>query len=298
MQLCLGTVQFGMNYGICGQKKPSLEEACDMLEYAVNNGVLRIDTAKQYGVAEDVVGYFLKNRSVNRNDIFLSTKLQPNILDGVEPHNYYLTIKKEIIEQLKRLNTEYVDAYLLHSARYVYNDEMLEALQRVKKEGYARMVGVSVYETDEAKTGIKSELVDYLQMPYSIFDQRMQNEGVFQEAIEVNNTIMDTRSAFVQGLILMNEDEVPPFLVKAKPIIRKLEEMSCKYEISRITLALNYVKKTAGINNLVFGVDNIEQLKENICCFESDIDDEIMNDVAKEFRNIEADIVMPSLWKR
>lgn len=298
MQLCLGTVQFGMNYGICGQKKPTLEESCKMLEYAISNGITHIDTAKQYGTAEEVVGHFLKTRKVNRSELFLSTKFQPNRLDNVNSKDYYNVFKAEIGEQLKRLNTDYIDAYLLHSARYVYDDEILSALYRIKEEGYARYVGVSVYETDEAKRGIDSQLVDYIQLPYSIFDQRMKNDNVFLKAENLHNTIIDSRSAFVQGLILMNEEQVPPFLVKAKPIIRKINELSDKYNISKISLALNYVKQTAQISNLVFGVDNIEQLKENINSFNSTIDMEIMNKIANEFSNIEADIVMPSLWKK
>ena len=298
MELCLGTVQFGMNYGVFGQKQPCLNDACDMLEYAVNNGITHIDTAKQYGTAEEVIGYFLKKCAVNRSDIFLSTKFQPNRLDDVRSKDYYSVIKEEITDQLKRLNTDYIDAYLLHSARYVYDDEILEAINRIKKEGYARYVGVSVYETNEAKRGIESPLVDYLQLPYSIFDQRMKNENVFSLAEKSGNTIIDSRSAFVQGLILADEKKIPVFLDNAKPIIRKIDELSKRYNISKIALALNYVKNTQGVSNLVFGVDNINQLKEDIFCFGTEIDKDIMNEIALEFQSIETDIVMPSLWKK
>lgn len=298
MELCLGTVQFGMDYGICGQKKPSMEDACDILEYAVKNGIARIDTAKQYGTAEDVVGHFFGTREVRREDIFLSTKFQPNRLDEVNVKDYYAVFKEEIQHQLERLHTDYIDAYLLHSARYVYDDEILEALYHLKQDGYTRYVGVSVYETEEAKCGIRNKFVDYLQLPYSIFDQRMKNEGVFELAESLNNTIIDSRSAYIQGLILMDENQVPDFLVKARPIIREINELTQKYHVSKIALALNYVKQTQAINSLVFGVDNLEQLKENIMFFEQDINLEIMNEIADRFNKIEADIVMPSLWKK
>lgn len=298
MELCLGTVQFGMDYGICGQRKPSVEDACDMLEYAVKNGISRIDTAKQYGTAEDVVGRFFETREVKREDIFLSTKFQPNRLDDVNVVDYYTVFKEEIQQQLMRLHVDYIDAYLLHSARYVFDDEILEALNRLKSDGYAKYVGVSVYETEEASCGINSRYVDYLQLPYSIFDQRMKNEGIFELAERSKNTIIDSRSAFIQGLILMDENQVPGFLYKAKPIIREINELTEKYSISKIALAMNYVKQTDTINSLVFGVDNLQQLKEDIRLFEQEIDLGIMNEIADKFRNIEADIVMPSLWKK
>ena len=55
MNLCIGTVQLGMDYGITGQKQPSVEQACEILDYATQNGIKTIDTANAYGTAEDVV---------------------------------------------------------------------------------------------------------------------------------------------------------------------------------------------------------------------------------------------------
>ena len=67
MELCLGTVQFGMDYGIRGQKQPSVEQAVEMLDYATQNGINTIDTANAYGTAEDVVGTFLQKHSTKRS---------------------------------------------------------------------------------------------------------------------------------------------------------------------------------------------------------------------------------------
>ena len=81
MQLCLGTVQFGLDYGITGQKKPPQEYVVECLDYATQNGILAIDTAAAYGTAEEVVGTFLAKKTIPRNKLFISTKLLPNILD-------------------------------------------------------------------------------------------------------------------------------------------------------------------------------------------------------------------------
>ena len=138
-----------------------------------------------------------------------------------------------------------------------------------------------------------------MQLPYSIFDQRMKNNGVFDLSdANGNTTQIHSRSAFIQGLILMQENQVPDFLVKAKPIVKLIDKLCKKYNISRIALAMNYVKQEKAISHLVFGVDNIEQLKENIDIFQTDISKKIVDDISREFRNIEADIVMPSLWKK
>ncbi len=296
MKLCLGTVQFGMDYGIKGQKQPSKEDAIKMLDYATQNGIDSIDTANAYGTAEEVVGEFLKRKTVLRENLFLSSKFKPNALDDVKTDNYKRVIKEHLENQLKILNTDYLDSYMFHSSRYAFDEEKLKALYEVKKEGKIRHCGVSVYYPDEARICIDSPYVDFIQLPSSIFDQRMKKEGIFDYAIKNSLIQIHSRSAFIQGLILMNENEVPEFLSGAKPIIRKINELCENFNISRIKLAMLYVKQFDAISHLVFGVDNIEQLKENIKIFESDFSSDILNVIGSEFENIETSIVMPSLW--
>lgn len=299
MELCLGTVQFGMDYGIRGQKQPSVELAVQMLDYATQNGINNIDTANAYGTAEDVVGEFLKKKTIPREDLFIISKFRPNLLDEADEDQYYDIMKANLENTLSRLHIDYLDSYLLHSARYVWNDAIIDTLNRMKIEGYVKHVGVSVYETDEAKKCIERPNVDFMQLPYSIFDQRMKADGVFELAKKAEHpTQIHSRSAFIQGLILMKEDEVPDFLKKAKPIVRKIDELCQQYEVSRIELAMSYVKRQDSISHLVFGVDNIEQLKENIALFENSLPNEIIDEISKEFMDIDTDIVMPSLWKR
>ncbi len=296
MKLCLGTVQFGMDYGIRNQKRPSIEDAIKILDYAVHNGINTIDTAASYGTAEDVVGEFLKRDLIKRDKLFIISKFTPNALDDVDEKDYKKVINEHLTKSLERLHTDYLDAYMFHSSRYAYNPEMLNALYEVRQEGRIRHSGVSVYYPDEAKICINSDKVDFMQLPSSIFDQRMRNEGVFELAQEKKNTQIHSRSAFIQGLILMNEDEVPPYLNGAKPILRKIDVICKKHNISRISLAINWVKQFKAISHLVFGVDNIEQLKENIGIFNEEFPSEILNEISNEFTNIEANIFMPSLW--
>ena len=296
MKLRLGTVQFGQNYGINGQKQPTLQDSVAMLDYATQNGIENIDTAFAYGTAESVVGEFLRKKTIPREKLNISSKLVPNIMDEVAPENYEAKVLELIKGQLKTLNTDYLDVYLYHSARYVHNEALLSALQIAKKEGFAKKVGVSVYEPEEVKKGLVNNKVEFMQFPYSIFDQRMLAQGIFD--LPLNGTEIDTRSAFIQGLIIMTEDKVPPFLAKAKQIVRKIDEVCEKYGVNRVALAMNFVKQQKSISSLVFGVDNMEQLKQDIEYFNKEIPSSTVNDIAKEFTGIETDIVMPSLWKK
>ena len=295
MKLSLGTVQFGLDYGICGQKKPAFDYSVNCLEYAFANGIDSFDTAAAYGNAEEIVGAFLKNKSSERERIFLSTKMLPNTLDDINPKCYKSEIKKRLENSLKVLSTDYVDVYLMHSARYAFKPEILEALAEVKKDGLAIKTGVSVYEPEEAMACFESPYVDFIQFPYSIFDHRMKESGVLDYH---NRCEMDSRSAFIQGLITMDENDIPPFLEKAKPIVRRIGEISSETGISKVALAMAYVKRERAISHLVFGVDSIEQLKEDIVLFEQIVPNGILDLIENEFTALEADIVMPSLWKK
>ena len=96
----------------------------------------------------------------------------------------------------------------------------------------------------------------------------------------------------------MDEDTIPPFLEKAKPIVRKIKKLCDSEGISRTQLALQYVKRESDISHLVFGVDSLAQLKEDIRLFHESIPDELMEEIGNEFDDIDAEIVMPSLWKK
>jgi len=304
MRLALGTCLYGMDYGILGQKQPSSEDAVDFMEYAVHNGIDAIDTAEAYGNSQEVVGRFLQKKTVKREELFISTKMLPNSLDDVSESDYDKIIRDHLIKSLRTLNTEYVDAYLFHSARYAFRPELIKALAKVKKEGLALKVGVSVYEPEEAKACFDSDDVDFIQLPYSIFDHRMRNANVFQDNMEQlrknpkNATEIHSRSAFIQGLVLANENDVPEFLSEVRPVLGRVRSFCSEENIDIVHLAISYVLREKAISHLVFGADNIEQIKQNIDCASNPLGEEYLQEVDKMFKDIPADIVMPSLWKR
>ena len=299
MELCLGTVQFGLDYGVFNTPKKDKEYCIKCLEYAIDNGIKAIDTATAYGNAEEIVGEFIKRNKhkIKREELFISTKLLPNVLDNVSPSDYVNVIRDNLKKSLKTLNLDYVDAYLLHSSRYAFNKEILDALSVMKSEGLARSVGVSVYYPEEAIECFKNKNIDYLQAPYSVFDHRMEESNIFKLAID-NNFRIDTRTAFIKGLIRLKVDEVPEHLSKAKPILTKLDEICNKTGYSRIELAIGYIKREKNINHLVFGIRNIEQLKEDIEAFNKNIPDDVLEMLDNAFKDIDHDLIIPSLWKK
>ena len=91
---------------------------------------------------------------------------------------------------------------------------------------------------------------------------------------------------------------MPLFLTDAKPIINKIESFCKDNNLSRIELAMAYVKREKAITHLVFGVDSLEQLKDDIYYFSKQVDEQLLSQLESEFDDIDASIVMPSLWKK
>lgn len=296
MKLCLGTVQFGQDYGIFGHKKPSLDYAIDCLDYATQNGIDAIDTAEAYGTALEVVGSFLAKKTIARDKLVISAKLPPKVLNNVAPEQYKSVIKAHLVDNLRVLGTDYVDSYIFHESAYVLNPAMVDALASMVQEGLTGKTGAAVYYPNEALECVENPKVTFTQLPYSVLDHRMKNAGVFEKA-KTSNCEITARSVFVQGLTLTAANNTPEYLSEAKELLERLDKICDESGFRRVELALAYVKREPIITKLVFGIDTLEQLKEDIEIFYRDIPADVFDELDREFAVVREDIVVPTNWK-
>lgn len=296
-KLVLGTVQFGLNYGINNQNgKPTREKSFEMLDFAYRKGIRIFDTAHAYGNAEEILGEFLRSRNLSE-EIEIVTKLKPNVVveSGGEINDI---IAINLRESLERLQINHVNGYLLHTPGYIREEKIVSTLNDFKRQGLVKNIGVSIYEEADAIYAAKLDEIDYIQVPYSIFDQRLAKTDFFRLARKNGKTVFG-RSAFLQGLFFMPEEKIPPHLKKVKIYFRELDKVIAKYSLSRQQAALLFSLKNDNIDYVVFGVDNIEQLKEDIDIAERNIGCErCIGELKDKFVNIEKNIIFPSLWKK
>ncbi len=288
MQLCLGTVQFGMQYGIASSGRPGKEDVFEIINHALKNDITTLDTAGGYGDAQTILGEFMA--CADRKKLNIITKILPNALNEVHENNYYATLKQNISDSLKQLNTDYVDSLLFHNAQYVNDEAALYALNKLKIDGFTKNTGISIYTPSEFEKAACSEYVDIIQIPYNILDTRLDKIllGCTKE--------IHARSAFLQGLLLMEEANIPNNLVTARPYIKKFADFCKKENLTRTQAALGFVKTQTKIEKIVFGVDNLTQLKQIIYDFNSDTPALLLKELASEFTGIEEKIIMPPLW--
>lgn len=294
-KLCLGTVQFGMKYGINNlYGQPTVEECFEMLDMALENGIDVIDTASAYGTAEDVLGNYFQYRHC-QSKVNVITKLKPNIIASDEK-DIYSVVRREVETSLQRLHLSHLKGYLFHTPEYIWNDEMVYALFRLKEEGIVENIGVSIYEMKDGFKAIEQG-VDYVQLPYSVLDQRGYHTGFLKKAKEVGITIF-TRSAFLQGLFMMEQERIPDNLSCAVVLLDYFDKLINEKKIGKVEALLQFVKSEPEIDYIVFGVDNAKQLLENICSFDKDatLDSKIISEVKKNFAKVDNSIILPSLW--
>ena len=137
---------FGMGTWRMGENPQNRQQEIVALRSGMELGVSLIDTAEMYGEggAEEVVAEAVGDR---RSDVFLVSK--------VYPHNASKQGAIAACERsLKRLNTDYLDLYLLHWRGSVPLSETLEAFQTLKQSGKIRDYGVSNLDVDDMEEAI------------------------------------------------------------------------------------------------------------------------------------------------
>lgn len=296
-KLCLGTVQFGLDYGINNNAgKPIREKSFEMIDMARDSGINIFDTAAAYGDAEELLGEYIKKRNC-KNYVKVISKLRPNLIEE-HSENISKIIENETINSLKKLKIDLLEGYLLHTPTNFYNNDILEGLISLKEKQLVKNIGVSIYEYEHALDVVKSEKIDFIQVPYSVFDQRIDTEDFFHYA-KKNNVKIFARSSFLQGLLTMDIDKIPQHLNHAKEYIKIYDEILEKYGMSRIEGALKFALGQPDIDYVVFGVDNKEQLVEDISISKTDINCmEFRAEIKEKLKNIEKNIIFPSLWSK
>ena len=150
------------------------------VQAAIDAGINMVDTAPGYGQhfeSEIAVGKAIKGR---RDKVCLATKCGIHRIAGeyVKALSPKL-VRWEMEQSLKRLQTDYIDLYMIHWPDANNGIEgALEELAKMKKEGLCREVGVSNFTPEEMKIGIEIAGIVSCQPPLSLLDQRSLNNGV------------------------------------------------------------------------------------------------------------------------
>ena len=262
-KLTLGTAQFGLDYGINNcSGKPDIKESIEMLEYAYSNGIKSVDTAAAYGDSEIVIGKWIEDYP--HEDLFITSKISSITDANISKNNIMGYLEEQICLSLEKLRIKKIDNILLHNFYDLinYGSILMDALIKLKDKGYVEIIGCSIYDLESIDT-FSQYPFDSIQFPGSIFNQRILESDKLIKLKEKNVKIF-VRSAFVQGLVFMNPVKLPKELAGIKKYLIQLKELSDDYNLSISEIAMGYLMNHDRVDSIVFGVDNINQLKEII----------------------------------
>ena len=143
----------------------------------------------------------------------------------------------------------------------------MNELIKFKNNKLIENLGVSVYTVNEAMDVLKSKHITVLQIPFNYLDRQWENKD-FLELVKKKNIDIHIRSIFLQGLLVNNLKYWPKIKSKdIESIFYNIEKLCKKFNITKIELIVRYSLSFEWITGILFGVDNLFQLKENINLF-------------------------------
>ena len=250
-RLMLGTVQFGLDYGIANKAgQPAYEVARDIIACAYEGGVNCLDTAALYGDSEEVLGRALSELKI-ADKMVVATKVC-HLADDLAASEADAIIEESVMRSMRRLRMDVLPICLFHNETNFlgYADSLL----KLRDRGLVGYIGSSVTTPGAASTIVRSGLADAVQMPTSVLDRRFVRIGVCDQAAK-RGTALFARSIYLQGLLLMPEDEILPELADVIPVRRNLQTLAEQAGMTISELAVRYVLGISGITSLVVGVD-------------------------------------------
>lgn len=293
-QFMLGTVQFGTDYGIANKAgRSSYQTVLKILECAIANGVNCLDTASAYGESEKIIGRALRELGI-ADKVTVVTKA-PLLDDNLKSAETDRIIRQGVETSLKNLRLDFLPIYLFHKES---NAVYAESLLLMKEKGLVKHIGISVNSPGGAVKALRSGHFEAIQLPTSILDQRYLKQGVFQEA-KRNGIALFVRSVYLQGLLFLAENEIPPTLSGVIGVRRRLNKIAVETGMSLGELALRFILSLDGMHGLVIGLETIDQLQANLNVFaQGSLPNDLLSTVLDVVPRLPDRILVPSLWPR
>ena len=276
-KIAIGTVQFGLNYGISNAGgKTSPNEVAEILSFADSQKIYLLDTARAYGDSEAVLG------NVASQNFKIVSKF------GTTP-------REDLTETLAHLKRPTIYGYLSHNADHILeNPNLWNVLDDLKSEGLTERIGYSLYSTSQLESLIEHKFIpDIIQVPYNLLDSRFSYW--IDKLKNEYSTEIHVRSVFLQGLFFMNTESLEGNVVGLKKELIQLHKWSKEYNLDIGTMALNYALQNQNIDYVVIGVNSKKQLIQNL----ESVGEELSSDLIHKIGNLKKErpiLLNPSNW--
>lgn len=256
MKLALGTVQFGLAYGIANKSgQVGLREARNIMAAAARNGFDTLDTAIAYGESERRLG------ELGIQGWNVISKL-PAVPDGCGDVGEW--VRESVERSLDALKTDRLYGLLLHRPLQLfegYGQHLYDALTQLRVDGKVAKIGLSIYAPSELDALCPHYSVDLVQGPFNLLDRRILNTGWLAKLADLGIEF-HARSLFLQGLLLMAAADRPAAFHRWDGLWRVWHDWLEASKMTPLQACLRYVLAFPEIARVVVGVDSSLQLEE------------------------------------
>ncbi len=260
-RLALGTVQFGLDYGVThgGGRVPE-SKIRKILTVAHEAGIDTLDTAAGYGDAEDVLGRVVAGQSfriVTKTISSGDTSISGPDIERIEAR---------FLQSLEKLVIPSVDGVLVHAVADLLapgGDELWTRMQGWREQGLVRRIGISIYDRAETDAVLARFSPDLVQLPLNALDQRLLRDGTI-ERLAARGIAIHVRSIFLQGLLLQNPAYIPAQLYRTLPLLERWWSMCRDQGVTPLAAALRFGLDIKGIERIIVGVHTAAHLREII----------------------------------
>lgn len=256
----IGTAQFGLEYGVTNKSgKVNRKMVKEILDLANNSGIIYLDCAQAYGNAEELIG----NSKPEKNRFKIVTKLAAQARE-----KYTAETEREwdikLDMTLRNLKVENIEGLLAHRAADIKREggeRLINWFSKKREEGKIKKFGVSIYEAEDLEE-IDLSNIQIVQLPCSLYDQRLLKNGTIERLKKLNISI-HARSVYLQGLIVAPSVKWPTWINdEFKRHHESVELYARNEEISLVDLALGWVKKQKWLDVAIMGVTSTSELDE------------------------------------
>ncbi len=289
-KICLGTVQFGMPYGISNKSgKASQIDVTSTMQYAYENGITMLDSAPSYGNSEEVIGKTIGEGNwdiITKTPGFTTKEIKNKHLE-----NLVYTFNKSI----EKIGRSSLYGLMIHACDDLLKPGgslLLQKMDDLKSAGLVKKIGVSLYNSEQIDFILDRFDIDLVQLPFNILDQNLYT-GNWIKKIKNHNIEIHARSALLQGLLLMSANSIPSYFTPVKKKLDIFYKASKELSLSRLELALGFVMNIDEIDKIVIGVNNVNQLREVVQAAQIEINSSDLKSLSIDDQNY----TNPSLWK-
>lgn len=260
MKFGIGTVQFGMDYGVTNvMGKSSIAEVREVLVLARKNGVDVLDTAYSYGCSEEVLGEVIGNDSyfsiITKTPIFQKTLITSKEAKGLQ-NAFFRSLDKLGRKALYGLLVHASDNLLLPGGELLW-----EAMMDLKNAGLVKKIGVSVYDKDQIDQILRKYKIDLIQVPINVFDQRLLQNGYLEKLKKLDIEI-HARSVFLQGVLLTKVGLLPKSVQALRSYLQNYYQFVFKHHWTLTQAAIGFVLGIKDVDLIVVGIDNCSHLRD------------------------------------